>query len=91
MIATIINEDGTVNNPPKNPLKEKWERLYPPIPMPQFSEVCDGYSCMGCSRCPDGGNWKVPEEDKEVWEEYQKQLCEYDRIHNQSLYALYNK
>ena len=86
----IVNEDGTPLDfeRPKNPLEEKWERLYPPTPMPQYSQVCDGYSCMWCGRCPRGDNWKVPEEDKEVWEEYQKQCREYDRIHNPILYAL---
>lgn len=91
MIKAILNDDGTVYNPPKNPLKEKWDRLYPPTSMPQYSQVCDGYSCMWCGRCPKGSDWKVPEEDREVWEEYQKQIREYDRIHNPSLYALYNK
>ena len=44
----IVNEDGTPLDfeRPKNPLEEKWERLYPPTPMPQYSQVCDGYSCM---------------------------------------------
>ena len=86
----IVNEDGTPLDfeRPKNPLEEKWERLYPPTPMPQYSQVCDGYSCMWCGRCPRGDDWKVPEEDKEVWEEYRKQCREYDRIHNPRLYAL---
>ena len=86
----IVNEDGTPLDfeRPKNPLEEKWNRLYPPTPMPQFSQVCDGYSCMWCGRCPRGDYWKVPEEDKEVWEDYQKQCREYDRIHNPRLYAL---
>ena len=91
MITAILNEDGTICNPPKNPLKEKWDKLYPPTPMPQFSEVCDGYSCIGCSRCPSGSNWEIPEEDRAVWQEYQQQIREYDRVHNPSLYALYNK
>lgn len=64
---------------PENPLKEKWAKLYPPIPKPEYSQVCDGYSCMWCGRCPNGDNWKVPEEDREVWEEYQARLSEYLR------------
>ena len=83
----ILNEDGTsIDNLPKNPLKEKWDKLYPPVPMPQYSQICDGYSCDWCGRCPEGSLWKIPDEDKEVWEEYQKQLLEYDKIHNPSLY-----
>ena len=86
----IVNEDGTPLDfeRPKNPLEEKWKHLYPPTPMPQYSQVCDGYSCMWCGRCPRGDNWKVPEEDKEIWEDYQRQCREYDRIHNPILYAL---
>ena len=78
----IVNEDGTPFDPPQNPLKEKWEKLYPPIPMPQYSQVCDGYSCMWCDRCPNGSNWKIPEEDKEVWEQYLREKEEYMRKHN---------
>ena len=86
MIETIVNDDGTVYDPPKNPLAEKWSKLYPPSPMPQYSQVCDGYSCMWCGRCPQGSYWKVPEEDKEVWEQYQEEFREYNMIHNPSLY-----
>ena len=89
----IVNEDGTPLDfeRPKNPLEEKWERLYPPTPMPQYSQVCDGYSCMWCGRCPRGDNWKVPEEDKEIWEDYRRQCREYNRIHNPRLYKMLNK
>lgn len=90
MYLNVVNEDGTSVDfeYPKNPLKEKWDKLYPPTPMPQYSQVCDGYSCMWCSRCPDGDNWKVPEEDKEVWEQHQEQIREYNKVHNPSLYSI---
>lgn len=84
----IVNEDGTPCNPPQNPLIEKWGRLYPSIPKPELSQVCDGYSCGWCDRCPSGSLWAVPEEDLPVWKEYQQELDEYNRIHNPSLYAL---
>ena len=89
----VVNEDGTPWNfeRPENPLKEKWARLYPPSPDARASQVCDGYSCMWCGRCPYGDYWKVPEEDKDVWEAYQAELKEYDRIHNPGLYAFYMK
>lgn len=46
-VNKLVNEDGTTfDDMPVNPLKEKWDKLYPPIPKPEFSQVCDGYSCM---------------------------------------------
>lgn len=81
-ITTILNDDGTEYNPPKNPLLEKWEKLYPPTPKPEYSQVCDGYSCMWCGRCPSGDNWKVPEEDKEAYGQYMKEFEKYMREHN---------
>ena len=85
----IINEDGTdMLDYPKNPLTKKWSELYPPSPMPEYSQVCDGYSCMWCGRCPNGEHWKVPEEDLEIWNEYQEKVLEYHKIHNPKLYEL---
>lgn len=62
---------------PVNPLEKKWNELYPPTPMPSRSQVCDGYSCMWCSRCPKGDNWKVPEEDMEIYENYQEEVRQF--------------
>ena len=78
----VLNENGTPFELPSNPLQEKWDRLYPPKPMPQYSQVCDGYSCMWCGRCPKGDNWKVPQEDLEIWEQYQKSVHNYLILHN---------
>ena len=90
MYLNVVNEDGTLLDfeYPKNPLKEKWDKLYSPTPMPQYSQVCDDYSCMWCGRCPSGSYWEVPEEDKEIWEQYQERIREYDKIHNPSLYSM---
>lgn len=79
MVDVTTNAGAPINalQMPENPLKEKWVKLYPPIPKPEYSQVCDGYSCMYCGRCPCGELWKVPEEDREVWEEYQAKLHEY--------------
>ncbi|KSV59149.1 hypothetical protein [Acetivibrio ethanolgignens] len=39
-VFELINEDGTaMDDFPENPLKEKRGRLYPPLPMPQYSFV----------------------------------------------------
>ena len=40
---------------------------------------------MFCGRCPNGDYWKVPEEDKEVYEEYRRQVNEYLKIHNPNM------
>lgn len=83
----LVNEDGTdLGNFPKNPLEEKWSRLYPAVPKPEYSQVCDGYSCMCCGRCPKGDYWEVPEEDKEVWDKYQNDILEYYKLHNPSMF-----
>ena len=77
----LYNEDGTLYEPPVNPLKEKWDKLYPPTPMPQYSQVCDGYSCAYCGRCPSGEYWECPEEDREEYERYFKKVREYNEAH----------
>lgn len=77
----IIWEDGTKFDPPVNPLKDKWAILYPPIPKPNNSQVCDEYSCMWCERCPKGSYWKCPEEDKEIYDKWQKEYCDYMESH----------
>lgn len=88
-VMGLMNEDGTPTvDFLTNPLQDKWEVLYPPVPKVQYSQVCDGYSCMWCGRCPRGEHWVVPDEDKELWDKYQKEIDEYNKIHNPSLYAL---
>lgn len=82
LVDEIFNEDGTSFNPPENPLKDKWAKLYPPTPMPQYSQVCDGYSCMWCGRCPRGEYWKIPEEDREVYKAYVDEYNQYIIDHN---------
>lgn len=84
----LINEDGTDCDfeYPKNPLEEKWNKLFSQVIKDKYSLVCDGYSCMYCGRCPKGDYWKIPKEDKEVWNKYQKEIMEYHRVHNPNLY-----
>lgn len=64
---------------PANPLKEKWDELYPPTPRPEKGEMCDSISCLWCGRCPRGGTWKVPGEDACVWDSYLKKLNNFYR------------
>lgn len=86
-ITGIVNEDGTeMDDYPENPLKEKWDKLYPPTQRYDSGVNCEGYSCMWCSKCPHGSYWKVPEEDREVYNEHLKQCYEYHKIHNPSMY-----
>jgi hypothetical protein len=75
-IERLMNTDGTEFSPPKNPLAEKWRKLYP---------VCDSgfnYSCMFCNKCPYGEYWHVPEEDKDEYTKYRKEVTSYIETHN---------
>lgn len=95
----IVNEDGTDIDfeYPQTYLYEKWDKLYPPTRRGQPCSTILGrqengapimnYSCVLCheEKCRHSDNWKVPEEDKEEWERYQKEIREYDRIHNPSI------
>ena len=65
-ILSIINEDGTkLTDYPINPLLEKWFKLYPK------NETCKrinelgyaNFSCLSCSKCPDGELFEIPKED----------------------------
>lgn len=85
LVGEIINEDGTSFNPPENPLMDRWLEKYPPTKKPEFSQVCDGYSCIFCSRCPHGSMWKVPTEDKEEYSVWVKEYEQYMKLHNPSL------
>lgn len=73
-VEAILNEDGTEYSPPRNPLKEKWERLYP-------SCEYTGYNCMYCSACPCGDNWKIPEEDKDEYDAWVQAVRQYNIEH----------
>lgn len=65
-------------SPPRNPLKEKWDALYP---------TCEslGYKCIYCGKCPLGDDWKVPEEDKEVWKEHVQAVHNYLLDHERTI------
>ena len=71
-------DDGTPFNPPKDPLKDKWDNLYPACK--KGGEAWD-YACMFCGKCPFGDHWKVPEEDKAVWKQYQADMEAYVNAH----------
>jgi len=66
----IYFADGTPFEPPEDPLFKK----YPPC------EKYD-YHCWCCSKCPRGWDWSIPEEDKEIYEQYQKEFNEYCESH----------
>ena len=93
-MINVKNEDGSKFEPPKNPLIEKWDRLYPPM---KHGEPCgivlgyfeDGrpimnYSCVLCNeeKCRYSSCWKVPEEDKAIYDSWQKECKEYMLKHN---------
>ena len=95
----IVNEDGTPFGfeYPVNPLKEKWEKLYlTDVHGRDCSSIVgyqkDGtpymnYSCVLCQSrtCYHSNYFEIPDEDKEVWNEYQRQIDEYYKAHNPSM------
>ena len=96
----IVNEDGTsIDDFPENPLKEKWDKLYPPTrngkPCSNILGYSDdgtpimNYTCIFCTElCQHSDKWKVPEEDKEEWDKYMEEIKEYNRIHNPKLFNI---
>lgn len=100
----LLNADGTKYDPPKNPLKDKWNKLYPPT---RNGKPCDpvlgsadrygrpiyNYSCVLCyePKCPHSHGWVVPEEDKEEIERYEQEYIEYVSAHNPSYAKMYEK
>lgn len=77
----IFYKDGRPYNPPGNPLIEKWKAQYPPKVLLPNSPVCDKYSCSWCDRCPEGDDWKVPVEDKAVYDKWREDV---ERYHNEN-------
>lgn len=91
---TIVNNDGTpIDDFPKNPLLEKWDRLYPPTrhghPCSSVLGYSDAgspimnYGCVLCSEesCRHSSCFVIPEEDKIEYEEYKAKVREYDILH----------
>lgn len=72
----VFFTDGTVYDPPENPLIEKWKQKYPPK-----CKYYDDLSCAWCYKCPKGGYWDVPEEDKEEYERWQQDVMDYNNAH----------
>ncbi|MCM1223736.1 MAG: hypothetical protein NC548_55725 [Lachnospiraceae bacterium] len=78
LIEKIINDDGTEFNPPRNPLLDK----YPPK-----RPNCVSYACIYCGDCPYGDDFRVPEEDMEVYLKWRAEYEAYIRDHNPDLMA----
>ena len=74
--------------PPKFPLHDKWYSNYP-LPGKMCSGL--GYGCMFCGNCPYGDNWKCPEEDKEVYDEYMKVRKEWEERNPNWLEVIMNQ
>ena len=72
----LINEDGTLLEPPVNPLQEKWDQAVPNCGI--------NYKCMYCDnkQCYHSADWECPEEDKEVYEQHKEELSQYIQQHN---------
>ena len=65
----------------ENPLMEKWRAKYLPTPDGSANQLCDGYTCMWCGRCPLGNEWTCPEEDIEEYNKYLEKLDRYTQEH----------
>lgn len=89
VMQVMMNEDGTLMSDgfPENPLKKKWDKLYPPTPNESLMQVCDGNSCLWCGRCPSGQLWTIPDEDREIYNKYRLEVQEYHKKHNPNLCA----
>lgn len=91
-VIELVNNDGTsIDKMPKNPLEEKWAKKYN---LNGFGVECsnvlgkseNGNPIMNfsCVICHSRGCWRsdsfvVPEEDKEEYEKYLKELNEYHK------------
>lgn len=76
----IIDEDNNIlENLPKNPLFDKWKAQYPKRGICKIFEENNmaNYSCINCSRCPEGDLFEVPLEDLKEYREYAKKVKEY--------------
>ena len=87
----LVNEDGTsLDDCPKNPLLEKWLKLYP---QKDFCKKLDeenivNYYCIMCNKCPYGDEFEIPKEDLKEFNEHLKRLREYINKHNPSVEKL---
>ena len=76
----IINEDNKIlEDLPKNPLIDKWKAQYPKRGICKIFEENKmvNYSCINCSRCPEGDLFEVPLEDLKEYREYAQKVKEY--------------
>ena len=93
-LIEIKNEDGTtLEDMPKNPLEEKWDKLYPKKDICKKMERQNiiNYSCFNCNQCKEGELFVIPKEDQKKYEEYLKKVDEYNRLHNPTLYKVCNE
>lgn len=78
----ILVEDNIniIDECPKNPLLEKWEKMYPKRGLCYVLEEQNitNYGCINCGKCPKGELFQIPEEDYEEYSQYLKSLNEYN-------------
>ena len=93
-IIELINNDGTsMDDLPKNPLEEKWKELAPIRDDGQRCATVLGYSkngspimnygCVLCHEktCQYSDSFVIPDEDKEQYEAYMRELNDYHMKH----------
>lgn len=78
-ITKVLNEDGTEYNPPETEEYKKLKELFPSCGYEGLS-----YSCMYCSKCYFGDNFKWPEQYKHIVEDNRRLRREYEQAHNKN-------
>lgn len=83
---------------PINPLIEKWKVLYPPVREGKECNYIKGYTydgvpfinpaCAICnSKCYHNRKFEIPDEDLEIWLNYQRKLEEYFNVEESKKYV----
>lgn len=96
MIELIINNDNTsIDDIPKNPLRDKWESMISRNGKPcslvlgynEDGSPIMNYSCIMCDEksCYHSDSFVVPDEDRSTYNKFLNELDDYFRTHKNIL------